>query len=321
MNALVLLEKDQALTFQSLPDPIPEPGEVVVDLKMAALNHRDVFITQGFYAGIRYPIILGSDGAGIFNGEEVVINPGINWGDNPRFQGPNFQILGLPTNGTFATKVAVPLQQVHPKPAHLSWQEAAALPLAGLTAYRALFTQGQLQPGERVLVTGIGGGVALFALQFAKSPGAEVWVTSSSREKMDKALALGAKGAVNYTNTDWIKELSATGGFDVIIDGAGGEGLGALLKVCRPGARVVVYGGTRGVTPNFSPQALFWKQTSVIGSTMGSNVEFVAMLSFVTQHRIYPVIDSTFRLAEGNVAIQRMEAGNQFGKIVLDLRQ
>jgi NADPH:quinone reductase-like Zn-dependent oxidoreductase len=321
MNALVLLEKDQPLIFQSLPDPEPGQGEVVVDLKMAALNHRDVFITQGFYAGIRYPIILGSDGAGIYNGEEVVINPSIAWGDNPRFQGSDFNILGLPRNGTFATKVAVPITQVYPKPAYLSWQEAAAIPLAGLTAYRALFTQGQLQPGDRVLVTGIGGGVALFALQFAKAAGAEIWVTSSLREKMDRALSLGATGAVNYTNPDWIKELGATGGFDVIIDGAGGEGLGALLKVCKPGARIVSYGGTRGVVPNFSPQALFWKQTTVIGSTMGSDAEFASMLTFLNKHKIYPVIDATFRLAEGYTAIQRMEAGNQFGKIILDLRQ
>ena len=317
MKALVLTEANSLPNHQDAADPIPAEGEVIVDIKAAALNHRDVFVTQGKYANIRFPIILGSDGAGICDGKEVVIYPALNWGDNPRFQGKSFEILGLPRNGTLAEKIAVPTNHVFPKPAHLSWAEAAALPLAGLTAYRALFTKGRCKAGDKVLITGIGGGVALFALQFAKAVGAEVWVNSSSDEKIARAITLGATGGANYKTPDWNKQLEAAGGFDIVIDGAGGEGFGTVLKLCKPGARVVSYGGTIGVVPNFSPQILFWKQLEVLGSTMGTAEEFAAMLDFVAGHQIHSVVDQIFALQDGAQAFQRMEAGGQFGKIVL----
>ena len=313
MKALVLTEANSLPNHQDAADPIPAEGEVIVDIKAAALNHRDVFVTQGKYANIRFPIILGSDGAGICDGKEVVIYPALNWGDNPRFQGKSFEILGLPRNGTLAEKIAVPTNHVFPKPAHLSWAEAAALPLAGLTAYRALFTKGRCKAGDKVLITGIGGGVALFALQFAKAVGAEVWVNSSSDEKIARAITLGATGGANYKTPDWNKQLEAAGGFDIVIDGAGGEGFGTVLKLCKPGARVVSYGGTIGVVPNFSPQILFWKQLEVLGSTMGTAEEFAAMLDFVAGHQIHSVVDQIFALQDGAQAFQRMEAGGQFG--------
>jgi len=319
VKALVLSDQHTPPTYQEAPDPILEPGEVLVEIKAAALNHRDVFVTQGKYAGIRFPIILGSDGAGICEGKEVVINPALDWGDDPRFQAKNFQILGLPRNGTLAEKIAIPESQIYPKPHHLNWKEAAALPLAGLTAYRALFTKGRCATGDRVLITGIGGGVALFALQFAKAVGAEVWVTSSSDDKIERAIALGATGSVNYTTPDWNKQLEAAGGFDIVIDGAGGEGFGLLLKLCKSGARVVSYGGTIGVVPNFSPQILFWKQLEILGSTMGTEEEFGEMLAFVAEHKIHPVIDQVFSLKDGEQAFQRMDEGGQFGKIVLKI--
>ena len=317
MKALVLTEANSLPNYQDTSDPSPAEGEVIVNLKAAALNHRDVFVTQGKYSNIRFPIILGSDGAGICDGKEVVIYPALNWGDDPRFQGKSFEILGLPRNGTLAEKIAIPATQVFPKPAHLSWAEAAALPLAGLTAYRALFTKGRCKAGDKVLITGIGGGVALFALQFAKAVGAEVWVNSSSDEKIERAITLGAMGGANYKTPDWHKQLEAAGGFDIVIDGAGGEGFGTALKLCKPGARVVSYGGTIGVVPNFSPQILFWKQLEVLGSTMGTAEEFAAMLNFVAKHQIHSVVDQVFALQDGAQAFQRMEEGGQFGKIVL----
>lgn len=319
MKALVLTQANSLPVYQETADPVAAEAEVIVDLKAAALNHRDVFVTQGKYANIRFPIILGSDGAGIHEGKEVIIYPALNWGDDARFQAKNFEILGLPRNGTLAEKIAVPANLLYPKPAHLTWAEAAALPLGGLTAYRALFTKGRCQAGDRVLITGIGGGVALFALQFAKAAGAEVWVNSSSAEKIERAKALGATGGVNYKEPDWNKQLEAAGGFDIVIDSAGGEGFGALLKLCKPGARVVSYGGTIGVVPNFSPQILFWKQLEILGSTMGTAEEFVQMLDFVTKHQIHSIVDQVFSLENGAQAFQRMEAGGQFGKLVVEI--
>lgn len=319
VKALVLTEANSLPKYLETADPDAAEAEVIVDIKAAALNHRDVFVTQGKYANIRFPIILGSDGAGTYGDKEVIINPAINWGNDPRFQAKNFEILGLPRNGTLAEKIVVPADRLYSKPAHLSWAEAAALPLAGLTAYRALFTKGCCKAGDRVLITGIGGGVALFALQFATAAGAEVWVTSSADEKIERAKALGATGGANYRIPDWNKQLEAAGGFDIVIDSAGGEGFGTLLKVCKSGARVVSYGGTIGVVPNFSPQILFWKQLEILGTTMGTDEEFGQMLDFVTQHQIHSIVDQVFSLENGAEAFQRMVEGGQFGKLVVEM--
>lgn len=318
MKALVLHEIKQSLVFEEVAPIQENPDWTVVRLRAAALNRRDWWITQGQYSKIVLPVILGSDGAGEWEGEPVVLYPALDWGDHPAAQSKNFRVLGLPENGTFAERIAIPRANLAPKPAHLSWEQAAALPLAGLTAYRTLFTRCALQPGERVLITGIGGGVALQALQFALAAGAEVFVTSSSDEKIEKAVRLGASGGANYNDLDWDKHLKNTaGGFDVVVDSAGGDGFAALLGVCNPGARVGVYGGSLGKINGLSPQILFWKQISILGSTMGTPDEFRQMLAFVTQHRIVPVVDSVFPLSEGNAAIQRLAASDQFGKVVL----
>lgn len=317
MHALIYKEEGKPLIYEECSDPQPKEGEVVVDLKAAAMNHRDVYITQGLYPGIKTPIILGSDGAGIYEGREVVINPAMNWGDDPRFQAPDFHILGLPQNGTFAQQVAVPADKVYDKPKHLSWEQAAALPLAGMTAYRALFTQGQCAAGQKVLISGVGGGVALFAFQFALAAGAEVYVTSGSPEKLARAKEMGAAGGANYKEENWHKTLSKmSGDFDVIIDSAGGDGFANLLKVVSPGGRIVMYGGTRGKINGLSPQILFWKQASIIGSTMATDAEFKNMVQFVADKKIEPVVDRVFDLAEGQQGFDRMAAGQQFGKIV-----
>ncbi|MGB1216245.1 MAG: zinc-binding dehydrogenase, partial [Saprospiraceae bacterium] len=267
--------------------------------------------------GINPPVILGSDGAGICEGKEVVINPNINWGNNQKVQNDVYHILGLPTNGTFTEKVLVNKDRIHPKPKHLTLEQAAALPLGGMTAYRALISRCQATKNDRILISGIGGGVALFAFQFAVAMGAEVWVTSGSEEKIQKAIRMGAKGGVNYKEENWHKKLGKeSGGFDVIIDSAGGDGFPLLLKTCNAGARIAFYGGTRG---NFTlnPQLIFWKQLSIFGSTMGSDQDFADMLDFVNEYKVVPVVDSVYDLAEANEAFERMNKGLQFGKIVL----
>ena len=318
MKALVLKGKDTPLSYENFQDPIPQAGEVVIDIQAAALNHRDVWITRGLYPGIVFPGILGSDGAGRLNGRELIINPNIGWGDNLRHQKKSYSILGMPKHGTMAQKVAVEANKLHDKPTHLSWEEAAAMPLGGMTAYRAVFTRGVLQAGEKVLITGIGGGVALFAMQFALAAGAEVYVTSSSDQKIARAMEMGASGGADYKLEGWEKELaSQAGGFDLIIDSAGGPGFGFFPKLCNYGARIVTYGGSKGAVPNFTPQSIFWKQISILGSTMASDQEFADMVAFVNQHQIHLVVDSVFSITEATAAFERMVKGEQFGKIVL----
>lgn len=321
MKALVLNNINQPLDYQDVDVSHAPKKNVWVDLYFSALNHRDLWITKGQYAGIKFPTILGSDGAGVLNGREVIINPSLNWGRDERFQGPDYGILGLPANGTFAEQVLVPTANVHPKPEHLTLEQAAALPLAGITAWRVLFSRCRLKKGERVLVSGIGGGVALLVLQFALAAGCEVWVTSGSDEKMERAKSMGAKGGANYRQDGWHKELlKASGGFDVVIDSAAGDQFALLASLCNPGGRLGIYGGTTGKINGLSPQIIFWKQISIHGSTMGSNRDFAQMLRFVALHRIVPVVDRVFDLVDGNAALAHMEASAQFGKIVLKNR-
>ena len=318
MKALLATGIREPLVYKEVDLPEHDDTFGVVRLKAAALNRRDFWITLGLYPNLRFPTVLGSDGCGVYEGEEVVINPSINWGSDPRFYTDDYFILGMEEYGTFAEKVAVRKKNIYPKPAHLTPEQAAALPLAGLTAYRVLFSRCQAGAGDKVLISGIGGGVALFACQFALAAGADVYVTSSSEEKIGKALALGAKGGGNYKDPDSLKGLQKqAGGFDVVIDSAGGDGFNQLLKMCNKGARVGVYGGTAGSWNNVSVPNIFFKQLSIFGSTMGSDAECGQMLDFVSTHRIVPVVDSVFDLKDGNQAIQMMKNSLQFGKIVL----
>jgi zinc-binding alcohol dehydrogenase/oxidoreductase len=332
MNAALIAEVKQPLPLQAVPDPVAAPGHAVVRLKAAALNHRDLWIQLGQYANIKLPLIPGSDGAGVVEstgtpadsawvGREVIINPSLDWGDDPRAQGPKFRILGLPDPGTLAEKIAIPVANLAPKPAHLTWEQAAALPLAGLTAWRALFTRAKLQPGDRVLVTGIGGGAALYALQFAVAAGAQVWVTSGSADKIARAKALGAAGGVSYREAGWAAALQAAAGglFDVIVDSAGGEGFGSLIELTRPGGRLAFFGATTGNPPGLDVRKCFFRQINLLGTTMGSPADFAGMTAFVAQHRIVPVVDRVFPLAQATAAFHLMETGAQFGKIVVGI--
>ena len=333
MRAVVLtsLGDPDNLRLQQRPDPVPGPGEALVRLHAAALNRRDVWIRKGRYAGIKVPIILGSDGAGevvevgdrvdrAWQGREVVIDPTFNWGSDERAQDNGFSILGLPVDGTYAEMVVVPAANLHPKPASLSWEEAAAVPLASVTAYRALVTRANVQAGETVLVTGIGGGVATCALQIARHLGAKVFVTSGHDTKIAAAKRLGAMGGVNHHKDDWVKTLVAEIGSrpDVIIDGAGGETFNRSLDALKPGGRLVSYGSTLGPAQTVEVRRIFWKQLNVLGSTMGSPSDFTAMLKLY-EAGLEPVIDKVFPLEQADDAQIRLEAGDQFGKIVLKI--
>jgi zinc-binding alcohol dehydrogenase/oxidoreductase len=329
MKAAVLTAAKQPLAYQTVPDPVAAPGQAVVRLKAAALNHRDLWIYFGQYAGFKVPQILGADGAGVVEsvgagvdaswvGKEVIINPSLEWGSNPKAQGPSFRILGLPDDGTFAEKIAISAANLAPKPAHLTWEQAAALPLAGLTAYRAVFTRAQLKAGERVLITGTGGGAAQFALQFAVAAGAETWVTSGSLDKIARAQTLGAAGGVNYRDADWAAQLLKTAGpFDVIVDSAGGEGFGKLMELAAPGGRIVFFGATLGNPPGFDLRRGFFRQINILGTTMGSPVDFAGLTQLVAARKLVPAVDQVFPLAQATDAFKRMESGAQFGKLVL----
>lgn len=319
------------MAIKTIPDASLRAGVVQIRLKAAALNHRDLFISQGLYANIQYPLVLGSDGAGVVErvgaevaaswvGKQVLINPSFNWGEDEEVQAKEFKILGLPDNGTLAELVTVPLEYVHPLPEHLTFVQGAALPLAGLTAYRALFSRARLRPVDRVLVTGIGGGVAQFALQFALKAGCEVWVTSGDSAKLRLAEGMGAAGGANYKEDGWATKLRERAGlFSVIIDGAGGPGFSDLIELAAPAGRIAIYGGTRGGMDKVSPQRIFWKQLSILGSTMGSPSDFLNMLHFVRDHAIVPVIDEVFPFEEALEAFAKMEAGTQVGKLVVEM--
>ena len=328
--SLAKLGGPEQLTLIETPTPEPQAGQVRVKLHAAALNRRDVWITLGQYPGIRLPCSMGSDGAGTIDqvgpdvptellGREVVIYPAYDWGTNPRFPGPGFRVLGMPDPGTFAEFICVPASQVFPKPDFLNWEQAAAIPLAGLTAWRALMTQAAAQPGETVLVTGIGGGVATFAMKWAVGLDARTFVTSGSADKLEQACRLGAVGGIDYHTENWSKQLAAlTGGVDVIIDGTGGDNFPSCLSLLKPGGRLVVYGATSGSpSGGLDMVRLFFRQTRIIGSTMGSPDEFAAMLDFITEHHIEPVIDQVFPFDQVVAAHQRMLAAQHLGKIVL----
>lgn len=336
MKAAVLKNLHEPLVIEDVEKPQAGPGEVIVQLKAASLNHRDVWIQKGLYPKITTPVIPGSDGAGIVSevgegvdsewiGKEVLINPSHNWGDNPAFYGADHKILGLPDNGTFAEFVKVEARYLVQKPAYLSFEQAATLPLGALTAWRALHTRAKWQPGDKVLVTGAGGGVALFVIQFAISAGAEVWVTSGNDQKIQKAIEMGAKGGINYKIPTWYRDLLVKargpklGYFNVIIDSAGGAGFAKLIDIAAPGARICFYGGGTGNITDVVPAKVFFKQLNILGTTMGTEAEFQEMVKFVEEKEIMPIIDTVFPLDEAEAALRLMDSGQQFGKIVLTI--
>jgi len=329
MKAIILEGINKPFSYADVALPTLETGEALVRIKAAAFNHRDLWIQKGQYAGLRFPSIQGSDGSGIVEkvadekdkawvGKEVVINPSLNWGNNPDVQAKDYIILGMAQDGTFAEYVKIKTNLLHHKPGHLSHEQAAAFPLAGLTGYRALITRAKAKYGDNVLITGAGGGVALFCVQFAIALGCNVYVTSGSEDKIEKAILLGAKGGINYKKENWHKEIQQmSGGFDVIVDSSCGNTFEKLVDICKPAGRIVFYGATLGAFNSGIPAKIFWKQLTICGSTMGNENEFADMVSFINKHEIYPIVDFIYPLEQAQAAIERMERGEQFGKIVL----
>ncbi len=323
MQAIVLREHGDAsvLRIEEYPDPDPGPGEVVVRLKAAALNRRDTGVRKGAYGDYPLPFVPGSDGAGVRRdtGEEVVILPSLAWGDREEAPADGFRILGGPDDGTYAELIAVPAENVYPKPRRLSWHEAAAFPLAGLTAYRALFCRARVQPGETVLVLGVGSGVSTFAVSLAYRAGCRVVATSSSDDKLEAARGLGAEAGVNYTSGDWaqaVREL--TGGVDVVVDSIGSTWADSV-RCLKPGGRLVVFGATGGATVELQVRPVYFGQVSILGTTMGSPRDFVGLLRALEPEGVRPVIDSVRPLAEAAAAHERMESAAHFGKLILDV--
>jgi zinc-binding alcohol dehydrogenase/oxidoreductase len=308
------------LRYEEAPDPVAGAGEVMVELRTAAVNRRDLLVRNppGPAYVFDLPLIPGSDGAGVRRdtGEDVVIYPGIGWGPREDSAGPDWRILGGPDDGTYAELVKVPVENVFPKPARFSWDEAAAFPLAALTAYRALFEVGGLVDGESVLVLGAGSGVSTFAVALAAQAGCRVLVTSSSQEKIDRAKELGAEGGVLYTEDGWAE---AAGPVDVVLDSVGSTWRESA-KALRPGGRLVVFGGTGGPEVTLDVRALYLNWKSIRGTTMGSARDFAGLLRMVNAGSWRPVIDSVRPLEEAADAHERMQAGEHFGKLVLAIR-
>lgn len=331
MKAIVLRKGGPAsvLSHETVDTPEPGPGEARVRLHAAGLNHRDVW-QRISYAG-ETPVIPGSDGAGVVDavgsdrdkawvGREVMINAGLHWGYRDEAPTRAFQILGIPTNGTYAEQVVVPVENLVAKPPHLSLLQAAAIPLAGVTAWRALFTQGHLRPGQTVLLPGIGSGVAGFALAFAKGVGARVIVTSSSDDKLAKARAQGADAAVNYRQDDWeqqVKDAAGPGGVNLVVDHSGAETVPAGLRLVQHGGRVVYLGLTTGEKVELNLRPILWKQVHLISTLMGSPREFEDMVRWIAATEYAPEVFHTFPLADAPAAHRLMESGGQYGKIML----
>jgi NADPH:quinone reductase-like Zn-dependent oxidoreductase len=344
MKAAVIKEFGgvEAMEIADVPEPKPAAGELLIEIRSAALNHLDIWVRRGRPGGeTAFPHILGSDASGVVCGlgesthgfevgDEVVINPGLSCGccrfclEGEHSQCAGFGLIGMSRPGTFAQKVAVPAVCARQKPGHLDFDEAAALSLDFLTAWRMLFTRGQLVSGETVLIHGIGGGVATSALILAANAGARLLVTSSSDEKCAKAKELGAHHVLDYTKhpdvAAFAKDVTGGTGVDLIIDSVGAATFPMDLEAARKGGRIVLCGVTTGSVAQADLQALYWSQLSILGSTMGSHSEYRAMLEAVSAGGLKPVIDSVHPLADAGKATERMERGEQFGKIVLKIQ-
>ena len=309
----------EVLRYEDAPDPVPGTGQVLIELRAASLNHLDIWIRRGL-PSVPKPRILGADGAGIVVsgdgfavGERVVINPGLDPGDG------RITVIGEHTDGTHAELIAVPRSQVYAIPDDLGFEAAAAFPLVFETAYRMLVTKARLQPGEWVLVWGIGGGVATATLAIAKALGAQVIVTSSSAEKLTRASELGADATLNHDTDDvvaGVKEVTDYGAH-VVVDNVGEATWKRSLDSARPAGRVCVCGATSGPNPPAQLHRIWWKQLTIFGSTMGSREDFEAVYDLMASGTIVPVVDEVFPLADAAAAHERLEAGEQLGKVIL----
>ena len=322
------------------PPKLASPTDVVVQLKAAALNHIDIWNRLGLTGvEVEMPHILGGDGAGVVvetgaevthvkKGDAVCLYPATGCGQcefclaDSDFMCVHLRVLGERLKGTYAEYVRLPAQNCFPIPPGYSFEESAAFPLVFLTVWRMLVTNARLRPGDQVLILGIGGGVATAALQIAKQMGSHVIVTSGSDEKLDMAKNWGADHGINYRKSDFSKEVRALTkkrGVDVVVDCVGGDGWSKSLAALAKGGRLVTCGATAGVSPQTDLRRIFWNHLSIFGSTLGSREEFRQILNFLGNTQIRPIIDQLFPLKDTAAAHQRMERGEQFGKIVLQI--
>ncbi len=310
--------------LEEVPDPIAGPGEVLVRLRASALNHLDVWIRKGL-PSVRKPRILGADGAGVVEalgegvsgfepGQPVVINPGIEAPDG------TIHVIGEHGDGTNAELIAVPSTNVHPIPDGLSFEEAAAFPLVFETAYRMLVTRAGLREGEWVLLWGIGSGVSTAGLAIARALGARTIVTSSSDAKLERARELGADVTVNHASGDVktaVREATGGRGADVVVEHVGEATWRTSLEIAARGGRIAVCGATSGPNPPAALHRVWWKELTILGSTMGTRADFQAAYELVASGRARPVVDVVLPLGQIRAAHERLEAGEQLGKIVL----
>jgi zinc-binding alcohol dehydrogenase/oxidoreductase len=305
----------EVLRYEDTSDPLPRDGEALVELRAASLNHLDVWIRKGL-PSVPKPRILGADGAGVIAGtdERVVINPGI-------MANGKVHVVGEMMDGTHAELIAIPRDYLHPIPGGLTFEEAAAFPLTFETAYRMLVPRARLQEGEWVLIWGIGGGVATAALSLAKALGAQVIVTSSHDAKLEQAKALGADVTVNHATGDVVTAVKdvTDGGAHVVVETVGEATWKRTLDAVRPEGRVVVCGATSGPNPPAALHRVWWKQLSILGSSMGTPADFQAVWDLIDAGKARPLVDRVFPLSEARAAHERLEAGEQLGKIVLSI--
>lgn len=341
MKAAVIHEHGglDRVSIDQVSEPEPADGEVVLKVYSAGLNHLDIWVRKG-RPGLEsaMPHILGSDAAGIVTaiganvkniniGDEVILNPGLSCGccdyctRGEQSECPSFGIVGLTRPGTFAEQIAVPARNVHIKPDHMNFDEAGTFVLSYLTAWRMLMTRAKLKPGQTVLIHGIGGGVALSALQLAKLSGAEAIVTSSSDEKLARSTQIGADHTINYKAVDdiaqHVRDITHGNGVDIVIDTVGAATWPIDFSAVRRGGKIVLCGVTSSAQAHTNLQMLYWNQLTILGSTMGSEKDLRQMLRAVTIVKLKPVVDSVISLDKARDAMSRMEEGKQFGKIVL----
>jgi NADPH:quinone reductase-like Zn-dependent oxidoreductase len=307
----------EVLQYEDAPDPEPGPGEVLIQLRAASLNRLDLWVRSG-RPSVPKPRILGADGAGLDeSGRRVVINPGIEHGDR-------ISVVGEHMDGTHAELIAVPESNVYPIPDELSFEEAAAFPLVFETVYRMLVTRAGLREGDWVLVWGVGSGIGTASLQLAKALGGRVIATSSRDAKLELAKVLGADAVVNHEAEDVVeavKEATGGPGADVVIEHVGEATWERSLQAVRPHGRIAVCGATTGPNPKAALHRIWWKQLTILGSTMGTKEDFEGAFELVKRGKAKPIVDSVFPLAEARAAHERMEAGEQFGKLVLSIPQ
>ena len=342
MKAIVITENGELdkVKLVDIAKPRPAAGEVLIQVKSAALNHLDIWVRKGRRGvTLSMPHVLGSDAAGMVSeigigvegiavGDEVIVNPGLSCGKceyckrGEHSECVSFGVLGMVRPGTFAEYVSVSAGNVYRKPAYLNFDESAALPLAYVTAWRMLITRVELKPGQTLLIHGIGGGVALAALQLAKLAGAVVIVTSSSDDKLKRAEQLGADHRINYKTSDvasGVRDITGGRGVDVVLETVGAATWPVDFACIRRGGKIVICGVTGGLQADTNLQALYWNQVTVIGSAMGSNEDFRGMLSAVSAAKMKPIVDSVWPMDKYNEAMMKMEQGAQFGKIVLKM--